>query len=91
MAPTESELDALELTGKNPPSADVAMAAKLEDYPSATKLVFMVIALILAMFLASLDMTILGTAIPKITDDFHSLDQVRYAPWPILTMPNNYT
>ncbi|KAF2260296.1 putative MFS multidrug transporter [Lojkania enalia] len=47
-----------------------------EDYPTAVRLIIMIVALILSMFLASLDMTILGTAIPKITEDFHSLDSV---------------
>jgi MFS family permease len=36
----------------------------------------MVIALVLAMFLASLDFTIVGTAIPKITEEFQALDSV---------------
>ncbi|KAF2119283.1 DNA repair protein RAD50 [Lophiotrema nucula] len=46
------------------------------DYPSTFRLIIMIVALILSMFLASLDMTIIGTAIPVITDEFHSLDQV---------------
>ena len=46
------------------------------EYPSAMKLVPIVIALVLAVFLASLDMNIIATAIPRITDQFHSLDQV---------------
>lgn len=46
------------------------------DYPKAYKLAMIVIALILSIFLVSLDMTIVATAIPKITDEFHSLDQV---------------
>ncbi|KAJ9403808.1 hypothetical protein DTO045G8_8460 [Paecilomyces variotii] len=47
-----------------------------EQYPGAFSLTFIVIALILAMFLVALDMTIVATAIPEITDQFHSLDQV---------------
>ena len=35
-----------------------------------------VVALILSIFLVALDMTIVATAIPRITDQFHSLDQV---------------
>ncbi len=46
------------------------------DYPKAFKLAFIVVALVLSMFLVALDMTIVATAIPKITDEFHSLDQV---------------
>jgi len=48
-----------------------------EEYPSSWRLASLVIALVLSMFLASLDMTIIGTAIPRITKEFHSLDQVR--------------
>ncbi|KAF2437260.1 MFS general substrate transporter [Karstenula rhodostoma CBS 690.94] len=47
-----------------------------EGFPSSWRLVSIVIALVLGMFLASLDMTIIGTAIPRITDQFHSLDDV---------------
>ena len=46
------------------------------DYPHAFKLTFIVIALVLSIFLVALDMTIVATAIPHITDEFHSLDQV---------------
>lgn len=46
------------------------------DYPKALKLTFIVVALILSIFLVALDMTIVATAIPRITDEFHSLNQV---------------
>jgi len=46
------------------------------DYPHSFKLVFIVLALVCSIFLVSLDMTIVATAIPKITDAFHSLDEV---------------
>ena len=46
------------------------------DYPHAFKLTFIIVALALSVFLVSLDMTIVATAIPRITDEFHSLDQV---------------
>lgn len=46
------------------------------DYPHALKLTFIVIALVLSIFLVALDSTIVATAIPRITDEFHSLDQV---------------
>lgn len=45
------------------------------DYPHAFKLAFIIIALVLSIFLVALDMTIVATAIPRITDEFHSLDQ----------------
>jgi len=39
-----------------------------DEHPSSLRLAAVVIALVLSMFLASLDMTIVATAIPKITD-----------------------
>ena len=44
----------------------------ITEYPKALQLVFIVVALILAMFLVALDMTIVATAIPRITDEFQS-------------------
>ncbi|KAF1990337.1 putative gliotoxin efflux pump [Aulographum hederae CBS 113979] len=46
------------------------------EYPSGWKLGSVVVALTLAVFLASLDMNIIATAIPKITDEFHSLQDI---------------
>lgn len=46
------------------------------EYPSGIKLGFIVVALVLGVFLLSLDMTIVATAIPKITDEFRGLDEV---------------
>lgn len=46
------------------------------DYPTKFPLAMIVVALCLAVFMMALDMTIVATAIPKITDQFHSLDQV---------------
>jgi hypothetical protein len=48
------------------------------EYPKAAKLIFIVVSLVLSMFLIALDMTIVATAIPQITDDFNSLDQVAW-------------
>ncbi|KAF2141776.1 uncharacterized protein K452DRAFT_308840 [Aplosporella prunicola CBS 121167] len=46
------------------------------EYPRGMKLFFILIAVILSIFLVALDMTIVATAIPRITDEFKSLDQV---------------
>ena len=46
------------------------------EYPHAFKLAFIIVALVLSVFLVALDMTIVATAIPRITDEFHSLNQV---------------
>ncbi|CAG8972940.1 hypothetical protein HYALB_00001360 [Hymenoscyphus albidus] len=45
-------------------------------YPTFKKLILIMTALYLCMFLVALDRTIIGTAIPKITDDFHSVDDI---------------
>ncbi|TVY73227.1 MFS gliotoxin efflux transporter gliA [Lachnellula suecica] len=46
------------------------------EYPAKFKLIMIVVALVLSMFPAALDMTILSTAIPRITSDFNSLDDI---------------
>lgn len=46
------------------------------EYPSGVKLALITVALCLAVFLMALDNSIIATAIPKITDQFHSLDAV---------------
>lgn len=51
---------------------------KPEEYPSGTRLVFIILALVLGIFLVSLDLTIVATAIPKITGEFHGLDNISW-------------
>lgn len=46
------------------------------EYPGTVSLILIVVALVLSIFLVALDMTIVATAIPQITDEFKSLDQV---------------
>ncbi|KAI9651894.1 MAG: hypothetical protein M1831_007516 [Alyxoria varia] len=46
------------------------------EYPTGIKLVMIVLGLMLSMFLVALDMTIVATAIPQITYDFHSIDDI---------------
>ncbi|KAI4131372.1 MAG: hypothetical protein LQ338_001257 [Usnochroma carphineum] len=46
------------------------------EYPKGIRLGGILLALIISIFLVALDMTIVATAIPRITDQFHSLDQV---------------
>ncbi|KAJ7446316.1 major facilitator superfamily domain-containing protein [Mycena latifolia] len=47
-----------------------------DDFPRGLKLAVLTLALCLSVFLVALDNTILATAIPKITDEFKSLDDV---------------
>ncbi|CAK5272432.1 unnamed protein product [Mycena citricolor] len=46
------------------------------DYPSGLRLWLLTIALFLSVFLVALDNTVIATAIPKITDQFNSLNDV---------------
>ncbi|KAM3538623.1 hypothetical protein ARSEF1564_008453 [Beauveria bassiana] len=46
------------------------------EYPSGFKMLFIVVSLVMSIFLLSLDMTIVATAIPKITNEFKGLDKV---------------
>ncbi|KAI1778401.1 major facilitator superfamily domain-containing protein [Hypoxylon cercidicola] len=48
------------------------------QYPSNQKRVIIMLALYLALFLVNLDQNIVSTAIPRITDEFHSLDDVSW-------------
>ena len=50
------------------------------EYPSGKKLALILSALYLAMFLVALDRTIIATAVPRITDQFHSVDDSEYSP-----------
>ncbi|KAJ6561171.1 major facilitator superfamily domain-containing protein [Mycena vulgaris] len=47
-----------------------------DDFPHGMKLALLTLALCLSVFLVALDNTILATALPKITDEFKSLDDV---------------
>ncbi|KAJ7213234.1 major facilitator superfamily transporter [Mycena rebaudengoi] len=47
-----------------------------DDFPHGIKLALLTVALCLSVFLVALDNTIIATAIPKITDQFQSLDDV---------------
>ena len=52
------------------------LASIRDQLPHSFKLLAIVVALSLSIFLVSLDMTIVSTAIPKITDEFHSLQDI---------------
>ena len=46
------------------------------DFPGPKALFWIMIALLISIFIPNLDTTIIATAIPSITDEFHSVDQV---------------
>jgi hypothetical protein len=52
--------------------------APAEVYATGRKLIPIIAALVFAVFLVAIDMTILGTAIPKITDEFDGLNSVSW-------------
>ncbi|KAB8259491.1 major facilitator superfamily domain-containing protein [Aspergillus pseudonomiae] len=48
------------------------------EYPGITKVIVIILALYLAIFLVALDQTIIGVAIPKITDQFKSIEDIAW-------------
>ncbi|GAB1314464.1 Efflux pump antibiotic resistance protein [Madurella fahalii] len=48
------------------------------EYPTGWTFTFIVVALVMSIFLVSLDMTIVATAIPRITDEFQGLEDVAW-------------
>lgn len=53
-------------------------ATKESEYPPIGKLLIIIAALYLAVFLVALDQTIIGVAIPKITDQFKSIQDIAW-------------
>src|SRR5947209_18823350 len=60
-----SNNDSQKADAENPSGAE-------DDYPTGVRLGAIVLALILSIFLVSLDLTIVSTAIPRITTEFNS-------------------
>lgn len=75
-------------TSVTPSSANEQPAHQEEiEYPPFRKVIVIISGLFISAFLVALDRTIIGTAIPKITDDFQSLGDVGwYASAYLLTM-----
>ncbi|KAH7148985.1 major facilitator superfamily domain-containing protein, partial [Dactylonectria estremocensis] len=60
-----------------PPQTDTPEKDKVDlEYPNIYKRAIIMISLYLAMFLIILDGSIIATAIPRITDDFHSIGDI---------------
>ncbi|KAK7703240.1 hypothetical protein SLS64_009217 [Diaporthe eres] len=68
----------LEAGGDVPEAAEPSPAAHPDDYPTGATLALIVVALGTSMFLVALNMTIIATAVPKITDEFHSLEDIAW-------------
>ncbi|KAL2784010.1 major facilitator superfamily-domain-containing protein [Aspergillus keveii] len=70
--PAVSESDETEI-GKSE-----TVTPRAEEYIHGFRLVVLAVSLMLGMFLVALDNTILGTAIPRITDEFQDLNKVSW-------------
>lgn len=58
------------------PADAAAWSMDTSDFPGPKALFWIMIALLISMFIQNLDSTIIATAIPSITDDFHSVGDV---------------
>ena len=72
----EEALNEKDVTTENDNGKDEKAHAEDDNYPHGLKLVALIVALCLAVFLVALDQTIIATAIPKITDRFHSINDI---------------
>lgn len=57
---------------------DSKISEKEPEYPPLSKVIIVILALYLAIFLVALDQTIIGVAIPKITDQFKSISDIAW-------------
>lgn len=57
-------------------SALEKVTSHAEDYPQGLKLVLILLSIYLSIFLVALDRTIIATALPRITDHFHSFGDI---------------
>lgn len=57
---------------------DVQNESKDPEYPPLGRALIVILALYLAVFLVALDQTIIGVAIPKITDQFKSISDIAW-------------
>ncbi|KAH7312554.1 major facilitator superfamily domain-containing protein [Stachybotrys elegans] len=79
MASLVSEKGSDPIDSSDPSTTDAPLdAADKEEYPTGFRLVTIVASLMLGMFLVALDNTILGTAIPRITDEFQDINRVSW-------------
>lgn len=66
-------------TSTEPPASPTGSAAvqpDADEYPTPAAAAVVMVAILLAIFLVALDRTIIATAIPAMTDEFHSLDDI---------------
>ncbi|KAI7968687.1 hypothetical protein EIK77_005703 [Talaromyces pinophilus] len=68
---TSRKMDCEEISGEERSSSN-----EESQYPPTSKVMLIVLAIYLAAFLVALDQTIIGVAIPKITDQFKSVSDI---------------
>ncbi|KAK3292176.1 major facilitator superfamily transporter [Chaetomium fimeti] len=74
-----TNLSKVEVAGSGSDTGSGAPADKDDiTYPSGVALGIVVVALVLSVFLSALDIAIVATAIPKITDEFRGLDKTSW-------------
>ncbi|KAJ5639006.1 uncharacterized protein N7484_006868 [Penicillium longicatenatum] len=76
MPQNDSEKEASNMDEKSEDAKPGEEPSDDTEYPKAWRLLLITIALCLCVFCVALDNTIIATAIPKITDQFNSLDDV---------------
>ncbi|KAH8592860.1 major facilitator superfamily domain-containing protein [Bisporella sp. PMI_857] len=77
MEKSDSEAEKTDIEpDNNSGNAAAGLVEDADEYPKGVQFFFVFVALLLSMFMVALDMTIVATAIPKITDQFHSLSQI---------------
>nr|POF21050.1 mfs gliotoxin efflux transporter glia [Quercus suber] len=64
------------VTGETAAERDPNGSEMSPEYPSTGRLMLILLAVAMSVFLVALDTSIISTAIPAITDEFHSLDDV---------------
>ncbi|RDW72815.1 hypothetical protein BP6252_06722 [Coleophoma cylindrospora] len=72
----EKEGNEREIDQEAGPVAEPEEELAPDEYPKGFQFFFILLALILSVFMVALDLTIVATAIPKITDEFHSVSQI---------------
>lgn len=68
---TYRQIDCEEASGE-----EASGSTERPQYPPTSQIIFIVLAIYLAAFLVALDQTIIGVAIPKITDQFKSVSDI---------------
>lgn len=75
MGDTSSLTDVESPPGK---TVDEVTTPKEDEYPPLARVAVVIAALYLVVFLVALDQTIIGVAIPKITDQFKSISDIAW-------------